>query len=165
MSVDQLVVGATYEGASLQEVANIIIPLGDKLEGFLDDLLLLAFILEQDLKTRGEQETDKRQTRGGQGTNKGQSREYQETDKRRTMVHKRRERHARERQEKDKRRTRGGQKNDKRLTRNGQGKNKTIIRKEHEINKRWTIKGPEKDYSKIRELENLNDDKKGSKSV
>ena len=45
VSVYELVVGASDQTAALQKVANIVVPLGDQLEGLLDYLLLLWFIL------------------------------------------------------------------------------------------------------------------------
>ena len=47
MAVDQFVVRASDQTAALQEVANIVVPLGDQLESLLDDLLLLGFILDK----------------------------------------------------------------------------------------------------------------------
>ena len=41
VAVDQFVVRASDQTAALQEVANIVVPLGDQLEGLLDYLLLL----------------------------------------------------------------------------------------------------------------------------
>merc|ERR1719430_2167 len=41
VTIDQLVVRSTYQRPPFEKVANIVVSLGDKLEGLLDDLLLL----------------------------------------------------------------------------------------------------------------------------
>ena len=41
VTVYELVVRSSYQTASLQEVADVVVPLTDQLEGLLDNLLLL----------------------------------------------------------------------------------------------------------------------------
>lgn len=45
LPVYQLVIRPPDEAAPLKKVAHVVVPLGDQLEGLLDDLLLLALIL------------------------------------------------------------------------------------------------------------------------
>ena len=46
VTVYQLVVRPPYKTAALEEVTDVVVPLADQLEGLLDDLLLLWFILQ-----------------------------------------------------------------------------------------------------------------------
>ena len=44
-----LIIWAADERSSLEKVANVVVPLGDQLERLLDNLLLLALILKEDI--------------------------------------------------------------------------------------------------------------------